>query len=187
MTRLVVATGNPHKLTELRASLAGFDLSALATDVAFPDESGVTYEENARIKATFGRALAAPDAWVMGEDSGIEAAALGGRPGVHSARWAGDGIARLLEELAPFADRTLKYVCTIVAIAPDGAEVVVSGTLDGVAVDELRGDEGFGYDPIFVPRGGASTVAQLGDAWKHQNSHRARAAALLASAMRGYR
>jgi XTP/dITP diphosphohydrolase len=187
VTRLVVATANPHKLDELRASLPGFTLELLGDVGAPPEEDGTTYEANARIKARFGRGHAAPDAWVAGEDSGIEAAALGGRPGIHSARWADDGVARLLEELEPHADRRVAYVCAIVALSPDGREVAVTGTLDGVAASTPAGSEGFGYDPIFVPVGEERTVAELGDAWKHRHSHRARAAALLASALEEFR
>lgn len=186
MTRLVVATGNPHKLEELRASLPGLEVETLAAPGVPPAEDGATYEENARIKARFGRDHAPLDAWVVGEDSGIEALALGGRPGIHSARWADDGVARLLAELEPYDDRRLAYVCTIVAISPDGRELSVTGTLEGVAAVSPSGVEGFGYDPIFVPAGEDVTVAVLGDAWKHRNSHRARAAALLADALRDY-
>jgi XTP/dITP diphosphohydrolase len=185
VTRLVVATGNPHKLDELRASLPWLRLETLAAPVPFPAEDGETYEENARIKAVFGRAHAPAAAWVMGEDSGIEVAALGGRPGIHSARWADDGVARLLAELEPHADRRAAYVCTIVAISPAGEEVTVSGTLEGAVTTMPSGTEGFGYDPVFVPRGEERTVAELGDAWKHRHSHRAVAAARLADALRG--
>lgn len=184
MTRIVVATRNPHKLDELRESLPGFELAILATTAASPTENGTTYEENARIKACFGRAHAAPDAWVIGEDSGIEAMGLDGAPGIHSARWADDGVARLLGALESRPDRRLTYVCTIVAIAPDGRELVVSDTLAGFAAVSPRGSGGFGYDPIFVPLGEQKTVAELGDAWKHRYSHRARAAAQLADALR---
>jgi len=184
VTRLVVATGNPHKLDELRASLPGLGLELLTTPVAPPPEDGATYEANARIKARFARAHAAVDAWVIGEDSGIEAAALDGRPGIHSARWADDGVARLLAELEPYDDRRVAYVCTIVAIAPDGREHVVAGRLEGVAALAPSGVEGFGYDPIFIPDGEQVTVADLGDEWKHRHSHRALAAAQLADALR---
>ena len=114
---------------------------------------------------------------MIGEDSGIEASGLGGRPGLASARWASDGVAQLLVELAPLEDRRARYVCVIVAIGPAGEEVVAEGTLAGTIAPERRGAEGFGYDPIFVPEGETSTVAELGDGWKTANSHRARAAA----------
>lgn len=181
--RAVLASANPHKLTELQAALQGWEIELLARD-DYPPEDGPTYEDNARGKARFGHAHARPDVWVLGEDSGIEATALGGRPGVESARWAADGVSRLQAELDGAADRSARYVCAIVAIAPDGREVLVSGVLQGVVIDgPPRGDEGFGYDPIFVPEGETATVAELGDRWKRRHSHRARAAAALASAV----
>ena len=120
---------------------------------------------------------------MLGEDSGIEAAALGGRPGTASARWADDGVAKLLAELEGSRDRRARYVCQLVALGPDGTERRGAGTLDGTVALEPRGEEGFGYDPIFVPTGEESTVAELGNRWKQRNSHRARAAAALADAM----
>ena len=120
---------------------------------------------------------------MAGEDSGIEVAALGGRPGVESARWASDGVARLLSELGDDANRRARYVCELVVLAPDGAEMRASGTLEGEIAYERRGDEGFGYDPIFVPLGESLTVAELGNAWKAEHSHRARAARALAQAL----
>ena len=183
--RARLASGNPHKLDELRAALPGWELELLETSTAYPPEDGDTYEENARGKAVFGRAHAPADEWVLGEDSGIEVAALGGGPGVISARYGGEGSgkARLLRELSGADDRLARYVCTIVALGPAGDEVVVVGTLEGAVADEQRGSEGFGYDPIFVPEGETRTVAELGDAWKREHSHRARAAAALAAAL----
>ena len=179
----LLASANPHKLAELRAALPGWELDLLARD-DYPPESGATYEDNARGKARFGRQHAPAGAWVIGEDSGIEASALGGRPGVESARWAEDGVSRIQAELAGHADRRGRYVCTIVAIDPEGREVVVQGTLEGAILDgPQRGHEGFGYDPVFVPAGEDATVAELGDGWKRMNSHRARAAAALAAAV----
>ncbi|MGH3071113.1 MAG: RdgB/HAM1 family non-canonical purine NTP pyrophosphatase [Gaiellaceae bacterium] len=183
--RARLASANAHKLEELRAALPGWELELLETDVPYPAEDGATYEENARIKAAFGRAFAASDEWVLGEDSGIEVAALGGRPGVHSARYGGNGSGkqRLLAELDAVADRRARYVCTIVAIGAGGEEVTGRGTLEGTIAHEERGSEGFGYDPIFVPVGEERTVAELGNAWKRENSHRARAAAALQTAL----
>jgi len=174
---------NAHKLEELRAALPDWTLELLEPDRPYPPEDGATYAENARGKALFGREFAESDEWVLGEDSGIEVAALGGRPGVHSARYGGDGSAkeRLLRQLADAGDRGARYVCTIVAVGSGGAEIVVQGTLDGSVAREERGSEGFGYDPIFVPDGESLTVAELGNAWKRRNSHRARAAAALAA------
>lgn len=177
-----LASGNPHKLVELRRALPGWEL-AILSDRELPPETGSTYAENARGKAVFGRAASGPDEWALGEDSGIEAAGLDGRPGIASARWAEDGVGRMLEELEGIENRSARYVCAIVAIAPGGEEVVVHGALDGRIAAGRRGDEGFGYDPIFIPEGEQLTVAELGDAWKTLHSHRARAAAALAAAL----
>jgi XTP/dITP diphosphohydrolase len=180
--RARLASGNAHKLVELQRALPGWEIG-LVDDQGFPPEHGATYAENARGKALHGRASAPADAWVIGEDSGIEAAALGGRPGIASARWDGDGVGRMLRELEGVDDRRARYVCAIVALGPEGEEVVVEGTLEGSIAAAPAGTEGFGYDPIFVPGGEERTVAELGDRWKTANSHRARAAAALAAAL----
>jgi XTP/dITP diphosphohydrolase len=99
---------------------------------------------------------------------------------VESARWADDGVARLLDELRGLEDRRARYVCRLVVLAPDGTEVEVGGTLEGTIATEPAGGEGFGYDPIFVPLGQSRTVAELGNAWKADHSHRAKAARALA-------
>jgi XTP/dITP diphosphohydrolase len=177
--RLVLASRNENKLRELRAALLGWDVE-LIDSADEPVEDGETFLENARLKARHGRAQAAPDEWVAGEDSGIEVAALGGAPGVRSARWAEDPVARLLEELEGVEDRRARYVCELLVLAPGGEEVRATGTLAGSVATEARGDEGFGYDPIFVPLGESRTVAELGNAWKTEHSHRARAARSLA-------
>jgi XTP/dITP diphosphohydrolase len=182
--RALLASGNAHKLAELRRTLPGWELRAPdAGAAAAPEETGTTFSENARLKAGWGRRLADADEWALGEDSGIEVDALGGRPGIESARWAEDGVARLLAELDDVGNRRAKYVCSLVAHAPDGHELAVEGTLSGQIAVAPRGDEGFGYDPIFVPDGETSTVAELGDAWKARHSHRARAAAALCQAL----
>jgi len=180
--RARLASANPHKLTELRAALPGWEIELVGRG-DFPPETGSSFSENARAKAAFGRAHAAPGEWALGEDSGIEAAALGGRPGIESARWAEDGVARLLEELEGVEDRRARYVCALVALGPDGEEIAVEGALEGTIADAPRGAEGFGYDPIVVPTGSTQTVAELGNEWKARNSHRARAAQALAAAL----
>jgi len=182
--RALLATGNQHKLDEFRRALSGWEIE-LVVATAYPPETGTTYVENARGKAEHGRTVSA-DVWVIGEDSGIEVMALDGRPGLESARWAADGVARLLEELAEGGDRRARYVCTIVAIGPEGREVVAEGKLSGTIATERSGDEGFGYDPIFVPEGETRTVAELGDGWKAVNSHRARAAGALQVLLRDW-
>ena len=178
-----LASRNRHKLREVEAALPGWTLRLLDAE-DYPPEAGHTYEENARAKARFGRRLAAGDEWVLGEDSGIEVDALGGRPGVESARWAGgEHVSRLLEALEGADDRHARYVCELVAIAPDGRERRGRGVLEGRIAEQARGDEGFGFDPVFVPAGETRTVAELGDDWKARNSHRARAARALADAV----
>ena len=176
--KAVLCSGNRHKLEELRAALPEWELDLLDAP-RFPEEVGASYYENALAKARFGRLVGDPAAWMLGEDSGIEVAALDGRPGIASARWADDGVARLLQELRGVADRRARYVCELVALGPGGEELRGTGTLEGTIADAARGDEGFGYDPIFVPLGQTRTVAELGNDWKRTRSHRARAAAAL--------
>jgi XTP/dITP diphosphohydrolase len=181
--RLLLDSRNENKLRELRAALPAWDLALLGAPDE-PVEDGTTFLGNARIKARHGRAHAPADAWVAGEDSGIEVAALRGRPGVESARWAVDGVARLLTELEGERDRRARYVCELVVLSPTGDELRASGTLEGAIAAAPRGSEGFGYDPVFVPVGETLTVAELGNAWKAAHSHRAQAARALADALR---
>jgi XTP/dITP diphosphohydrolase len=181
----VLASANAHKLEELREGLPGWQLEALQS-TGWPEETGGTYEENARIKARFGRERAPAGAWVLGEDSGIEVDALDGGPGVRSARWTpqGDQADALLERLAGDDERRARMVTVIVALGPGGEEIHVRGVLEGELARERRGDSGFGYDPIFIPDGHDRTVAELGDGWKRVHSHRARAAQALLEALR---
>ena len=173
---LSLASGNVHKLEELRLVLPGWQVDLVA-DGEPPAEDGATFEDNALIKARWGRRHAPDDAWALGEDSGIEAAALGGAPGVLTARWAaGDPVGRILAALFAEDDRRARYVCVLVALAADGREVVAEGTLAGTIARSAAGSEGFGFDPVFVPDGEQQTVAQLGNEWKRRHSHRARAA-----------
>jgi XTP/dITP diphosphohydrolase len=181
--RALLCSRNPHKARELERLLPGWTIEPLAVD-DYPPELGTTYYENARGKARFGRALA-PDAWILGEDSGIEVAGLGGRPGVESARFGGENpVARLLAELERVEGdgRRARYVSELVALTPEGRELRGTGVLEGRIGRQPRGSEGFGYDPIFIPQGEEWTVAELGNAWKAQNSHRARAARALLDA-----
>lgn len=181
--RAKLASANERKLDELRPALPGWEIELLAA-TSFPDEAGETYYDNARTKAGFGRTISDHGFWVLGEDSGLEIAALGGRPGITSARWATDPVARALEELEGIPDRAARYVCELVCISPQLEEYRGTGTLEGRVAEEPRGTEGFGYDPIFIPDGQVLTVAELGNAWKASNSHRARAAAALTAALR---
>ena len=179
VVRATVCTGNPHKLEEFRALFPDWDLELLA-GADFPPEDGVTFEDNARIKARYGRLVGPADRWMLADDSGIEVAALGGEPGVQTARWAeGRHVEKLLSALEGRDDREARYVCELVAIAPDGSEVRGTGVLAGTIAHAPAGVEGFGFDPVFVPRGETHTVAELGDEWKAQHSHRAVAARAL--------
>jgi XTP/dITP diphosphohydrolase len=177
--RAKLASENENKLRELRYAMPGWELELLdAHD--YPPESGATYYENALGKARFGVERAGT--WVLGEDSGIEVRALGGRPGIESARWAEDGVAALLAALDGVDEREARYVCELVALSANGEELRGTGTVEGTIARDPRGTEGFGYDPIFVPLGETHTVAELGNDWKRQHSHRALAAKALAAA-----
>jgi XTP/dITP diphosphohydrolase len=177
----VLCSRNEHKRAELEQALPGWRLELL--DAELPEERGASYEENARAKARFGRTLR-PDTWLLGEDSGLEVEALGGEPGLRSARWSERPIEDLLHRLRGETERSARYRCELVCLAPDGRELRGSGTLEGRIAEEARGSEGFGYDPVFVPKGETRTVAELGTAWKARNSHRARAARSLRDRLR---
>jgi XTP/dITP diphosphohydrolase len=172
-----LASRNPNKARELERLLPGWSIAPLEAD-DYPPEAGDDYYANARAKAEFGRSRTPGDAWVLGEDSGIEVSGLGGDPGVQSARSGGDDpVAWLLAELAGLEGdaRRARYVSELVGLAPDGREVRGTGTLEGRIAQEARGSEGFGFDPIFIPAGEQQTVAELGNEWKAENSHRAHA------------
>jgi XTP/dITP diphosphohydrolase len=188
--RVLLASRNAGKLRELRALLSDWSIEPLDVS-SIGEEVGSTFRENARGKAEYARAVAPAGAWVLGEDSGLEVDALGGRPGLHSARFAGpsagdeDNLRKLLGELAEVAAsaRRARYVCELVLLGPDGTELAARGTLEGSIAAEARGSGGFGYDPVFVPDGESATVGELGDGWKAGRSHRARAARALAAAV----
>jgi XTP/dITP diphosphohydrolase len=181
--KAVLCSRNPHKARELERLLPGWTIEPLDRD-DYPPETAATYYENARIKAEFGRRH--EPGWVLAEDSGLEVNALGGRPGVLSARYAPEGapaVAKLLGELEGVDDRRARYVSELVLLAPDGRELRGTGTVEGRIAEEPAGTEGFGYDPIFVPDGEKRTVAELGNEWKADNSHRARAAQAMLAAL----
>jgi XTP/dITP diphosphohydrolase len=190
--RLVVATRNPHKLRELGEILPEHELVPLPEAVELPPEDGETFAANALIKAH--AAVAATGIDAIGDDSGIVARALGGRPGVRSARYAGPNasdeanLALLIRELGPRDNRHVAYVCVIAHVAADGTETLAEGRCEGELTLEPRGTGGFGYDPAFVPRdtdaGDERTMAELEPAEKHAISHRGRAARALAAALR---
>lgn len=178
-----LASRNANKARELEHLLPNWRIEPLEAG-DYPPEDGVTYYENALGKALFGQARAEPDEWVLGEDSGIEVAALGGEPGVQSARSGGnDPVGWLLDQLDGVDDREARYVSELVIVSPAGDELRGTGTLAGRIAFEPRGAEGFGFDPIFIPDGEERTVAELGNDWKQENSHRANAARALLLAL----
>jgi len=187
--RLVVATRNEHKLREVGEILDGIELAPLPSEVELPPETGETFAENALIKARAAREATGSAA--IADDSGIEAAALGGRPGVRSARYGGprasdaDNLAKLLRELEDAVDRSVAYVAVLAYVDSDGEEMTFEGRCEGRLAREPRGSGGFGYDPAFIPRDTGErddrTMAELSPAEKHAISHRGRAARLLAS------
>jgi XTP/dITP diphosphohydrolase len=178
--KLVLASRNPHKVREFRALLEGVEVIALPDGVQLPPETGETFEANAVPKA---RAAARATGLVaFADDSGIEAEALGGAPGVRSARFAGEGasdadnLAKLIAEAPPGSP--LAYVCVIALIDPvTGEERTFEGRCTGTMAPTPRGTGGFGYDPVFVPDGGdGRTLAELSQGEKDAISHRGRAA-----------
>ena len=185
--RLVLATRNEHKLRELSELMRPYELDPLPEDVTLPPETGTTFADNALGKA---RAAAASTGLpAIADDSGIEAAALNGAPGVWSARYAADdatdeeNLAKLLREVPPDGDTRVAYVCAMAFVEPGGAEQVVHGRCEGRLIHEPRGSGGFGYDPAFVPDdypGDERTMAELDPDEKDAISHRGRAARALA-------
>ncbi|HEX5380204.1 MAG TPA: RdgB/HAM1 family non-canonical purine NTP pyrophosphatase [Phenylobacterium sp.] len=189
--RLVVATHNPGKLKELAQILENrFDLAA-AGDLGLdePDETETTFAGNALLKA---RAAAEASGLIaLADDSGLSVAALDGAPGIFSARWAGPdknfavAMAKVEERLEATGseDRAAWFTCALAVAWPDGPGVVVEGRIDGTLTFPPRGTLGFGYDPIFVPRGHTLTFGEMEPAAKDAMSHRARAFARLRAAL----
>jgi XTP/dITP diphosphohydrolase len=182
--RLVVATRNAHKVRELERLLDGAArLEALPPEVELPPETGETFEANALLKAR--AAAAATGVTAIADDSGIEAAALGGAPGVRSARYAREeatdeeNLARLREEAPPGSG--LRYVCAMAHVTPGGEERTFVGDCRGTMAAEARGHGGFGYDPVFLPAdvAGDRTMAELSPVETDALSHRGRAVAEL--------
>jgi XTP/dITP diphosphohydrolase len=189
MSALLLATRNEHKLRELREALPRIEIDPLPAEVELPPEDGETFAANALIKARAARAATGRAS--IADDSGIEARGLGGRPGVRSARYAGDGasdeqnLARLLEEVGGQEDRRVAYVCVIAMVDEQGSESLFEGRCEGILASEPRGSGGFGYDPAFLPEDTGPdddrTMAELAPAEKHAISHRGRAARKLAA------
>ncbi|MEI6350345.1 MAG: RdgB/HAM1 family non-canonical purine NTP pyrophosphatase [Verrucomicrobiota bacterium] len=184
MHRLLIATRNRHKTQELAAMLgAGFHIEDLSAHTDFPEveETGATFLDNAAIKAIAASNHFGGDTLVMADDSGLEVDALGGAPGVRSARFADPGandrknLELLLEKLTGVELRSARFRC-VIAVARNG-QVLASfdGACEGEIIGEARGSAGFGYDPVFVPTGHSETFAEIGAELKNQMSHRAKA------------
>lgn len=186
--RLVVASQNPDKIAEMEAVLSGLELvDEIARGLEWPEieETGETLEENALLKArTVAGVTGLP---ALADDTGLEVAALGGAPGVHTARFAGpgasydDNVTKLLADLDGTPDRSARFRTVIAVVAPDGREWVAEGALDGVITSARRGSGGFGYDPVFEVAG--RTLSEMGTAEKNRISHRGRAIRAIAGVL----
>jgi XTP/dITP diphosphohydrolase len=188
---VILATSNLHKVGEMRELLPGLELEPLPAGYESPVEDGDSFEANALIKAR--AAHAALGGAVLADDSGIESFDLGGAPGIHSARYAGEGASdednldKLLHEVdAAGGGRRAAYVCVLALVDDDGTERVFEATCEGHLLRERRGSGGFGYDPVFVPDDTADgrTMSELSQAEKNAISHRGRAARLVAAHLR---
>ena len=192
MVRVVLATHNQHKAREFQQILGREvpGLEIVAYDGPEPVEDGVSFEENALIKAR--AALAHTGLPALADDSGICVDVMGGAPGIFSARWAGShgdadaNLRLLLDQLAdiPDADRAAHFTATLALVTPGGEPTVVQGIWPGTIAREPRGENGHGYDPIFVPDGHDVTAAELEPSAKNAESHRARALAAIVPALR---
>jgi XTP/dITP diphosphohydrolase len=191
--RFVLATANRHKAAEIAEVLAGLvELVARPDDVAAVEETGDTLVDNARLKAV--ALVEATGLPALADDTGLEVEALGGAPGVYSARFAGEGasyadnVAKLLTEMEGEKGRSARFKTVALARWPDGAELVAEGVVNGTITEAPRGNGGFGYDPVFVPdEGDGRTFAELAEesgAAKHRLSHRGRAFRRLATLLR---
>ena len=191
--KLVLASRNKHKIEEWNATLRRYlaDAEILSLDdvgvYGEIEEDGTTFEENALIKAE----AAAKSGYIsIGEDSGLEVAALGGEPGVYSARYAGehgnDGAnnALLLKKLEVESDRRGCFVCAIGVIMPDGERFALRGETEGIILREARGEGGFGYDPLFFYESAGKTFSEMSGAEKNAISHRGKAIELLAEELK---
>ena len=180
--RLVIASHNPGKVREIAALLAPYDVavvSAGALGLAEPEETGASFIENAVLKARAAAEAAGLPA--LADDSGLAVRALEGAPGIYSARWAGPGgdflaaMRRVEKEIEGADDRSARFVCVLALCWPDGHCETFEGTVAGTLVWPPRGDRGFGYDPVFLPDGGAATFGEMEPDAKHAISHRAQA------------
>jgi XTP/dITP diphosphohydrolase len=186
--RLVVASHNQGKVREIRELLARFKIDVVSAgdlNLPEPDETEATFIGNAKLKAL--AAATASGLPALSDDSGLAVTALGGAPGIYSARWAGPtkdfavAMARIENELTGKADQSAKFVCALALGWPDGHCETFEGEVHGTLSFPPRGTKGFGYDPIFVPTGFSTTFAEMEPEAKHAMSHRAKAFALLVS------
>ena len=177
--RLVVASHNPGKVTEITALLAPFDLevvSAAELGLAEPEETGISFVENAELKAR--AAARAANLPALADDSGLAVSALKGAPGIYSARWAGPSkdfttaMQRVESELAGQSDRSARFICALSLCWPDGHCETFEGQVEGTLVCPPRGDQGFGYDAAFLPHGRMETFGEMDPDAKHAISHR---------------
>ena len=193
--RLVLASGNRNKLREYRQMLEGTGIELVSqTEAGFSDdveETGSSFEENSRLKAeAVTKALGVP---ALADDSGLEVLALGGAPGIYSARYGGGGLTDgekcrlLLHNLADAEDRRARFVCVITCVFPGGDILQVRGECPGRIGDSLRGENGFGYDPVFFPEGETRTMAELSEEEKNAVSHRGTALREFRQALDAYR
>ncbi|MCL5942891.1 MAG: RdgB/HAM1 family non-canonical purine NTP pyrophosphatase [Actinobacteria bacterium] len=196
---VVIATRNRGKVAEFARLLgARFQVEPLPAACSTPAETGSSFAENALIKARHAFQCLGGERAVLADDSGIEVFALGGRPGVESARFAGVGagdaanVAKLLAELAPHADRRARFVCVLALLLPGGTAAgdlervfLAEGVLEGTVERTPRGAGGFGYDPIFRPEGWERTLAEVTGGSKDAVSHRGRAVAELVRRLAG--
>lgn len=188
--RLAIASHNPGKVREIAELLAPYGIevaSAAELDLPEPEETGGSFAENAELKAR--AAALASGLPALADDSGLVVMGLGGRPGVHSARWAGPekdfqaAMRRVHEELGEAEDRRAAFVCVLALAWSDGSTRLFEGRVDGTLVWPPRGSHGFGYDPMFEPEGSDITFGEMDPAEKHRISHRARAFAKLVEAV----
>jgi len=189
--KIVFASGNKGKLREAAEIFEGFEIVPVSVFPEWnaPDETGTTFLQNALIKAE-AAAAAAKDHAVLADDSGLVVPALGGKPGIFSARFSTEGTdqanrAKLLAELSGKADRNAFFVCAAVMIFPDRTLIAAEGKCDGKIIGTERGSNGFGYDPLFVPQGFDKTLAELPEEEKNSLSHRGKAFRRLIAALRG--
>ena len=196
---LLFATTNQGKMKEIREIMADLNLPVLSLKDAGVtldvEENGTTFQENAMIKATGAAYLAGPDRIVLADDSGLVIDALGGEPGIYSARYMGEDTSyriknqNLIDRLEGVADedRTARFVCAIAAVLPDGTKLETYGVVEGLIGYEEKGDNGFGYDPIFrIPEMGGLTGAELSDEEKNSVSHRGRALRAMKEELKKY-